>query len=178
VPSRRILAAAILIACIGTGCFDAEPERRRTPSPRTTTGLSEPYPYTTPTPPATLTAADGTYERTVTEKEAGGLGPCRRCPPYRLEIGTSTLSLQKGVFRITNEVEEAGAIDWRSVGHYTVSGDEIVLFNDPNCPQIRGSYRWTRAASTLTLDVIDDDCAFGGLRWRYLMAVPWAVVAT
>jgi hypothetical protein len=89
----------------------------------------------------------------------------------------STLSLRGGVFRITNEVREAGAIDWRSVGHYTVSGDEIVLFNDPNCPQTRGTYRWALTGSLLTLQVVDDDCAFGGLRWRYLTALPWSVVA-
>ena len=90
----------------------------------------------------------------------------------------STLSLQAGVFRIANEVRESGAIDWRSVGHYTVSGDEIVFFNDPNCPQTRGTYRWSVNGSALAFDVIDDDCAFGGLRWRYLMAVPWSVAST
>jgi hypothetical protein len=91
----------------------------------------------------------------------------------------STLSLRAGVFRITNEVREAGAIDWRSVGHYTVSvsGDEIVFFNDPNCPKTRGTYRWSVTGSRLTLEVIDDECAFGGLRWRYLTAVPWSVVS-
>jgi hypothetical protein len=120
---------------------------------------------------------DGTYTRSVTERDAGGLGPCRRCPPYRLEIGKSTLSLQGGVFRITNEVREVGAIDWRSVGHYTVSGDEIVFFNDPNCPQTRGTYRWEVTGSLLSLEVIEDECAFGGLRWRYLMAVPWTDVS-
>lgn len=174
---HRALAATILIICLGAGCSPSQPTSRRSPAPRATT-LSQPYPYTKPTPPVTPTAADGNYTRSVTEKEAGGLGPCRRCPPYRLEVGMSTLSLQAGVFRITNEVREAGAIDWRSVGHYTVAGDEIVFFNDPNCPQTRGTYRWLVSGSELTLEVINDDCAFGGLRWRYLMAVPWSVVST
>lgn len=175
--TRRVFAT-ILVACLLAACSDGRPEGRRTPSVRSTAGLSQPYPYTTPTPPTTPTAADGEYQRTVTEKEAGGLGPCRRCPPYRLEIGTATLSLHAGVFRITNEVQEAGAIDWRSVGHYTVSDDRIVFFNDPNCPQTRGTYRWSLTGSRLTLDVIEDDCAFGGLRWRYLMAVPWSVASS
>jgi hypothetical protein len=165
------------MACVGTACTEEPPEARRAPSVRTTNGLSQPYPYTTPTPPATPTMADGEYARSVTEEDAGGLGPCRRCPPYRLEIGASTLSLQAGVFRITNEVAEQGAIDWRSVGHYTVSGNQIVFFNDPNCPQTRGTYRWSVGDSRLALEVIEDECAFGGLRWRYLTAVPWSVVS-
>lgn len=175
---RRILSAILAGACLLAGCSTDPLESRRSPSARSTAGLSQPYPYTTPTPQATPTAADGEYQRSVTDKEAGGLGPCRRCPPYRLEIGTSTLSLQAGVFRITNEVQEEGAIDWRSVGHYTVSDGQIVFFNDPNCPQTRGSYRWSLAGSHLTLDVIEDDCAFGGLRWRYLMAVPWSAASS
>jgi hypothetical protein len=174
VPKRNILAAAILT--LTTACSSSEPEARPSPPARTTGTLTQPYPYTTPTPPAEPTAVDGTYERSVTATEAGPRGRCRRCPPYRLEEGTSTLSLQEGVFRITNEVLEAGAIDWRSVGHFAVSGDEIVLFNDPNCPQTRGTYRWTLTESLLTLEVVDDDCAFGGLRWRYLGAVPWSMV--
>lgn len=176
--SRRLLGAAILTAHLVAACSDSQPEARPTPSATKASGtLSQPYPYTKPTPPARPTPVDGTYTRSVTEKEAGGLGPCRRCPPYRLEIGMSTLSLQAGVFRITNEVREAGAIDWGSVGHYTVTGDEIVFFNDPNCPQTPGKYRLEVNGSLLSLQVIEDDCAFGGLRWRYLMALPWADVS-
>jgi hypothetical protein len=89
----------------------------------------------------------------------------------------STLSLQGGVFRITNEVREAGAIDWRSVGNHTVAGDKIVFFNDPNCPQTRGTYTWTATGALLTFKVVDDGCAFGGLRWRYLTALPWTAVS-
>jgi hypothetical protein len=176
---RRVLAAVIVLSGLGAACSSSKnPEARPAPTPPRATGtLSQPYPYTKPTPPAQPTAVDGTYTRSVTEKEAGGLGPCRRCPPYRLEIGMSTLSLQAGVFRITNEVREAGAIDWGSVGHYTVAGDEIMFFNDPNCPQTPGKYRWEVTGSHLSLQVIEDDCAFGGLRWRYLMAVPWADVS-
>lgn len=174
----RLLGAACVIAHLVAACSDPEPAARPTPSaPEATVTLSQPYPYIRPTPPARPTPVDGTYTRSVTERDAGGLGPCRRCPPYRLEIGKSTLSLQAGVFRITNEVREAGAIDWRSVGHYTVSGDEIVFFNDPNCPQTRGTYRWEVTGSLLSLEVIEDECAFGGLRWRYLMAVPWTDVS-
>jgi hypothetical protein len=174
---RRV--SVLLLACLGalSSCSSTEPNARPSQSPETGPAISEPYPYTEPTPPAEPTVADGTYSRTVTEKGAGGAGPCRRCPPYRLEVAMSTLSLQAGVFRITNEVREAGAIDWRSVGHYTVSEDKIVLFNDPNCPQARGTYTWTATGALLTFKVVDDDCAFGGLRWRYLTALPWTVVS-
>jgi hypothetical protein len=158
-------------------CSAKEPNARPTQSPSLGSPVSQPYPYTEPTPPAEPTVADGIYSRTVTEKEAGGAGPCRRCPPYRLEVAMSTLSLQAGVFRIANEVREAGAIDWRSVGHYTVSGDKIVFFNDPNCPQARGTYTWTATETLLTFEVVDDGCAFGGLRWRYLTALPWTVAS-
>lgn len=137
-------------------------------------GLTQPYPYTTPTPPARPTAIDGIYARTLGPAEAGPRGPCRRCPPYRLEIADSTLTLATGVFFIENQVEEGKAIDWQSIGHYQVDGDTVVLFNDPNCPQTRGAYRWSLSGGILTLKVVEDECAFGGLRWRYLTAAPWA----
>jgi hypothetical protein len=174
---RRGSALLLTFVCALVSCSSTEPNARPTRSPGQGSPISEAYPYTEPTPPAEPTVADGTYSRTVTEKEAGGAGPCRRCPPYRLEEARSTLSLQAGVFRITNEVREAGAIDWRSVGHYTVSGNEIVFFNDPNCPQTRGTYTWTATGALLAFEVADDDCAFGGLRWRYLTALPWTVIS-
>jgi hypothetical protein len=116
---------------------------------------------------------DGEYVRIVGEELAGGTGKCRRCPPYRLEVAASTLTLRNGVFLIENEVISPKAIDWKSVGHFTVDGDRVTLFNDPNCPTTRGTYRWTVRHDVLTLDVVEDDCAFGGLRWRYLERLPW-----
>jgi hypothetical protein len=159
---RRVLAIAMLTAA----CSNAPLEGRGD-------GLAEPYPYTTPTPPATATAIDGEYRRSLGPDQAGGVGPCRRCPPYRLEAAESAITFDGGVFFVENEVAEEGAIDWRSIGHYTVDGDTVTLFNDPNCPQTRGTYRWALANGSLTLEVVDDDCAFGGLRHRYLTASAW-----
>ena len=172
-PSR-LLTALLLIAVAACGApRTARPGRvPATPSPPEA-GLREPYAYTTPTPPAAPTSADGVYTRSLAKEQAGGAGPCRRCPPYRLEVAESTLTLDQGVFLIENEVDEAKAIDWRSIGHYTVEGDTITFFNDPNCPDTRGSYRWQLLGGTLTLEVVEDECAFGGLRWRYLTAAPW-----
>jgi hypothetical protein len=170
----RLLRLIPVLACVAAACSSQAPApRSSTPSPSADQGLSQPYPYTRPTPPPQATPVDGIYERSVTEREAGPPGPCRRCPPYRLEIGEATLSLEKGVFRLTNDVRDPNAIDWRSVGHYEVSGEEIVFFNDPNCTKTRGSYRWSQVGRVLSFEVIDDECAFGGLRWRYLSALPW-----
>ncbi|HVM11630.1 MAG TPA: hypothetical protein VM638_04020 [Actinomycetota bacterium] len=161
------LAAALILAACPAG---EEPSPTPSVGP---TAVSRPYPYTTPTPPAEPTEIDGWYARQVGKDVAGGPGPCRRCPPYRLEVGTATLSFDRGVFRVTNDPAEEGALAWKSVGHYEVEGHEVVIFNDPNCPTARGRYRWALAGGELTLEVVQDDCAFGGLRWRYLTAAAW-----
>lgn len=155
---------AVAVACSG-------PTEAHDPaiSPRATATI-EPYPYTTPTPPAEATALDGTYARTIAEEDVGPPGKCRRCPPYRLEVGPNTLTLEAGVFHVSNE-----ATGWGSVGHFTVAGDEIRIFNDPNCPTQPGVYGWTLEGGALTLEVVNDPCAFGGLRSRYLTKVPWSL---
>jgi hypothetical protein len=169
----------LVLACAVAACSSPAPTLpSATPSPSADQGLSQPYPYSRPTPPPRVTPVDGTYRRAITEREAGPPGPCRRCPPYRLEVGEATLSLEAGVFRLTNDARDPKAIDWRSVGHYEVSEGEIVFFNDPNCTRSRGSYRWSQAGAVLSFEVIDDDCAFGGLRWRYLTALPWNDLTT
>ncbi len=174
------MRAFLLTTLVAIGGCDAPatapPTGTPEPSPRSS-GLHEPYPYTTPTPPPDPTPVDGVYERHVGPDEAGGRGPCRRCPPYRLEEGDARLTLRGGVYLIENHVAEEGAIDWRSIGHFEVDGDTLTLFNDPNCPTTRGAYRWRLDAAALTLEAIDDDCAFGGLRVRYLTAIPWSVAA-
>lgn len=161
--------ALVAVSCGGQPATAPSPGVASSPE----VGLSEPYPYTTPTPPARPTPIDGVYRRSLGPELAGPRGPCRRCPPYRLETAESTLTLAQGVFFIDNQVEEAKAIDWRSIGHYVVDGDTVTLFNDPNCPRTRGTYHWSRSAGALSLDVVEDECAFGGLRWRYLTAAPW-----
>lgn len=127
-----------------------------------------PYPYTTPTPPRNPTPMDGTYARTVLAGAVGGSGECRRCPPYRLAVGSDLLTLDRGVFEVYQM--ESGYL---SVGHFITDGSEVTFFNDPNCPYDRGAYLINSADGVWSLAVVDDPCAYDGLRERFLMAVPW-----
>ena len=191
---RRIIAAALVAGLLVAGCA-GEP-RTETASPIPSASPSDapddcappneeaavtdhwpkppgcelqPYPFTTPTPAREPTSLDGVYERPVTEAIAGPPGKCTRCPPYRMELGqVNYLVFDRGVFRVVHEPGE-----WRNVGHAEVDGDTVTLFNDPNCTSTRGTYRWRLAGDVLTLEVVEDDCAFGGLRSRYLTATTW-----
>ena len=130
----------------------------------------QPFAYVTPTPPPDPSPLDGEYRREVTARIAGHTGKCRRCPPYRMELGqTNRLLLEDGVFRVVHEPGE-----FRSVGHFAVDGDTVTFINDPNCPTTRGTYRWRLDGNALTFELVQDDCAFGELRSRYLTATPWA----
>ncbi len=124
-----------------------------------------PYPYHTPLPSPTPTILDGTY--TKFELKEGTPVPCKRCPDYAPEGGTWKLSLDKGVFRIFHE-----ATGWRSLGSYTVSGDQLVLVNDPYCPNVVGTYQWKVEEGELVLKEIEDKCSIG-LRAMNLTNLPW-----
>jgi hypothetical protein len=124
-----------------------------------------PYPYTTPLPPPIRTILDGTYAKSD-PREATRI-PCRRCPDYFPYNGIWKLSLDNGIFRIFHP--DTG---WRSYLSFTVSGDRIALFNDPNCPEVVGVYAWKLARGTLTLKVIEDECAIH-LRAMNLTSLPW-----
>ncbi len=110
-----------------------------------------PHPYTTPLPAQTPTSLDGIYVK-LESKDATPV-PCRRCPDYLPAGGTWRLNLDKGVFRIFHE-----ATGWRSLGSFTVSGDQIVLFNDPTCFRTTGIYEWQLEEGQLSLRVIEDTC--------------------
>ena len=132
-----------------------------------------PYPYTTPVPPDEPTAIDGEYVRTITVEEAGGPAvPCRRCAPYRLDAGRARFVFVRGTYTIEHKETL-----WGSVGHYFVSGDEVTLINDPNCPQIEGVYRFHKAGGELVFEVVDDPCAMG-LRRRELTYKPWPEIVS
>ncbi len=62
---------------------------------------------------------------------------------------------------------------FKSSGHFTVSGDEVVFFNDPNCTDVRGIYRWTLEEGALSFELVEDPCPFVHLRARYLTSSPW-----
>ncbi len=128
--------------------------------------LSSPYPFTTPLPPPVPTSLDGIYAKL--EVREGTPVPCRRCPDYLPYGGTWTLSLDRGVYRVYFQVT-----DWRSVGSFSVSGDQIAFFNDPNCTDDVGTYQWKLDKGFLTLKVIQDPCMIG-LRGTNFSARPWA----
>jgi len=124
-----------------------------------------PYPYTLPLPFAKATPIDGTY--TKIEKKESEPVHCLRCPDYAPEGGLWKLNLNKGVFRIFHQVT-----GWKDIGSFYLSGDHLVLANDPVCHEIIGVYRWRQAEGKLILEMIDDKCAIG-LRAMNLTNLPW-----
>lgn len=168
----RAVAALTVTLSLAVACATGDEPRaggRRTGEPGApSTGEPQPYPYTTPTPPPEVTAVDGTYTRDVGRDVVGGPGKCVRCPPYRLALGEDTLELEKGEFRVSHE-----GVGYLAVGHYTVAGDRITFFNDPNCSAQRGTYAWSLEEQVLQLEVVEDPCAFGDVRVRYFTAGPW-----
>ena len=127
--------------------------------------LIQPYPFTTPLPPPTPTLLDGVYARTV--KYTGTPTPCRRCAPYRADGGTWLLTLEAGVFRVSH----AGT-GFSGVGSFTVSGNQLILFNDPNCHLDTGTYTWELEGRSLRLTEVDDSCAWE-LRAHNLTSGSW-----
>jgi len=172
--SLGILAVSLVwlaAACAGggpegvTAATSAEPPASPGPAPAEPL---QPYPYTTPLPPPTPTILDGVYQRALPVK--GTPVPCRRCAPYRAEGGTWTLQLTAGAFGVSHDITP-----FRGVGSFTVSGEQITFFNDPNCMQDSGIYRWRRDGRSLLLEEVADPCAFG-LRARNLTAGRWVAV--
>ncbi len=136
-----------------------------------------PYPFMSPTPPPVATGIDGTYLRTMTLGDVGGarIGlpyRCLRCPPYRLDAGVSTLIFSKGRFYVHHHLS-----GFRSLGSFVVDGDRVTLFNDANCPQTPGVYRFAITRHGLRLEVIEDDCPISGERAVDLMVRPWTRVS-
>ena len=126
-----------------------------------------------PTPTPAATVLDGTFMRTLTLRDVGGarIGlpfRCLRCPPYRVDAGISTIMFIEGAYYLHHQIS-----DFKTQGSFVVEGDRVTLFNDPNCPQKPGVYRFVRTEHTLRLWVISDDCPFSGERAIDLMRVPW-----
>lgn len=167
-----LLALVVLVACTSDDVSPPDDERAEVPLWLTST--AEPYPFTTPIPPLGPTAIDGTYERRVTPRIAGGRSvPCRRCAPYRIETGTSELVLEAGRYLIAHNGPGPDSSQFRSAGHFTLEGDRIILFNDPQCPRMTGEYVWEISGGALTLEVVEDECPFSDLRQRFLQLMPW-----
>ena len=151
------------------GLPGAEPERTVDP-------LELPYPYYSPTPPPTPTVLDGTFMRTLTLRDVGGarIGlpfRCLRCPPYRVDAGVSTIMFFQGAYFIHHQIS-----DFKTQGSFVVDGNTVTLFNDPNCPQKPGVYRFDLTEHAIRFHVIEDDCPFSGERAIDLMRAPWTDV--
>lgn len=195
-PRPPLTALALLLVCaavLAAGCAAAPPaapaaaEPSATPAPAPSRAPAEPsatpagptptvdrwaelfartpYPYTTPLPAPEDTPLEGMYAKV--EQIEGTPTPCRRCPDYKVEGGVWRLSLDNGIFRVYHTVT-----GWRSLGSYTVQGDQLLLFNDPTCLDVVGSYRWSLAGGALVLTEIEDSCAIR-LRARNLTSIPW-----
>lgn len=117
--------------------------------------LWTPYPFTTPLPPFAGTPLDGVYVYNDTV-HAPNRVHCRRCPPYPPQAGIWKLRLDNGIFRVIHP--DTG---WRSLGSFTVDGDRVTLFNDPNCHLAEGVFGWQMAENGLTMQLVNDDCELG-----------------
>lgn len=124
-----------------------------------------PYPHTTPLPPRMATPVDGVYVRFDPRND--DRPPCRRCPPYPPEGGVWKLELDEGVFRVFHP-----RTGWRTLGSYTVQGEHIAFFNDPQCHLAVGNFTWRRGDEGLHFALIDDDCELG-TRANNFTAQPW-----
>ena len=144
--------------------------------PQTINPLDRPYPYTTPTPPAEPTPLDGTYMRILNVGDTGPLPAglpwrCARCLPYRPELGVSTLIFYQGEYYLNHMLS-----GFKAQGHFVVSGDRVEIFNDPNCPTDRATYRWAVRGGNLTIQPVADPCDYGGTRARDLTMTQWVRV--
>jgi len=124
-----------------------------------------PYPYTAPLPASSSSPLDGTYVK-VDLSQAEHVH-CLRCPDYLPEAGIWKLNLDHGILRIYYE-----GTGWRSLASFATVGDEMRVFNDPNCTDVTGTYKWRMADSTLIFSVIEDECSTR-LRAANLTKQPW-----
>ena len=111
-----------------------------------------PYPWSTPLPPYVATPIDGTYAKL--DPDEPQWYHCRRCADFLPAGGNWRLQLDKGIYRIYYEVTE-----WRSLGSFSINGDTIYFFNDPNCMKDVGIYKWQLTDGALSLELIEDVCA-------------------
>jgi hypothetical protein len=158
-PSASPLATAISSATLASAQATPTEDRWSTMLQLT------PFPYTAPFPPSSPSPLDGTYVKTdLSEVEHVH---CLRCPDYLPEAGLWKLYLDRGVFRIYYQ-----GTGWRSLGSFAVEGDELKVFNDPNCPDETGTYTWQIADGELRFSVIEDTCSTN-LRAANLTKQPW-----
>lgn len=162
----------LLIAACSPATTPSTPDLLQTGQPVTPTDVwqsllqKSAYPYHRPLPLDEPTAIDGIYVK-FEPKEATPI-PCRRCPDYMAEGGIWKISFQSGTFHILHV-----PTGWQGLGSYSVTGDQLTLFNDPKCPSIVGRYHWESTGDTLLLETIEDSCA-ADLRGHNLEKLPWS----
>lgn len=174
--NQRSSATLILIfTLLLAGCSLAPASA--TPSPTPPTALptttdrwyslmnSTPVPWSTPLPPFVSTAIDGTYAKLDPDREMWW--NCMRCADFLPAGGVWRLQLEKGIYRIYYAVD-----GWRSLGSYSLDNDRIYFFNDPNCRNEVGEYRWKLEDGALSLQVVQDECAIK-MRAANLTKQPW-----
>jgi hypothetical protein len=64
--------------------------------------------------------------------------------------------------------------NWKSIASATVTSKRLKIFNDPFCPHDVGEYEWKMENGLLTLDVVNDACAFD-LRRENLVKQAWTL---
>jgi hypothetical protein len=88
-----------------------------------------------------------------------------------VDPGVTTLIFYEGRYFMHHQLS-----GFKALGHYTLDGDRIRLFNDPNCSTMTGEYSWKLKGGGLTFRVIDDPCAFGNERAHDLTVATWTKV--
>jgi hypothetical protein len=180
-PTRLFVCVSLVAALAGCSPESESPRLRSTePDEPTWRGLQA-YAYTSPVPPLDATTLDGTYTRVLTVAQAGGAPiACRRCAPFRLDPGITWLAFDRGRYFLVFQPAGTGDVcpgckppgSFRATGHFVIEDDRLELFNDPNCQESRGAYRWNIEGETLRFEIVSDDC-FGGIRGRFLAERPW-----
>jgi hypothetical protein len=180
-PTKVTVAALIWVLLVAGCSATAGPEQATAPPPTSarpsdiwSSALNKmPHPYTLPLPEPTRTVLDGTY--TKFELKESPPVHCLRCPDYAPEGGIWKLQLDRGVFRIIHQ-----PTGWLSLGSFILTKDrrtagtvdQLVLFNDPNCPEYIATYAWTLEEGQLHLEAIEDSCSIH-LRAMNLTNLPW-----
>lgn len=177
-PARPALAlAAALSLIVATTALALHqttfrPQPPSGPIPDWRTNPAEPYPFTGPVPPLVETAIEGTFDRPPTDTYAGPpRARCTRCPPFPRDAGRSTLTFDRGRYYLSQEERP-----YKTFGHYEITRGHVTIFNDPECGDVRGVYRWQLDGSQLTLTTLFDPCAFGQ-RARDMTESAWTLAA-
>ncbi|HNB55125.1 MAG TPA: hypothetical protein PK530_24455, partial [Anaerolineales bacterium] len=144
---------------------NAVPVAAREPSGWETLLQTTPQPFLHPLPAPASGPFDGTYTKLVSAPPMWW--KCFRCADYRVSGGIWKLQFDQGVMRLYYD-----ATGWHSLASYTVSGDQVTLFNDPWCPDLEGHYTWQLTGDGLALTPVEDGCSFE-LRAANLSAQPW-----